>query len=142
MPTTQDVSCFFENHRLAVQHRVATGGHAPGTLSRASWRDAWPAAALLVAGLIGLAAASLTTAPVRGQYLVVSPPWSSAGQTINLIRSADGGLIEAGRFANIAIAGSADSDFAQRARQAGAWLVVPSPLKSGCLASSTESQDL
>lgn len=131
MPTTQDVSCFVEDYMRPARQMPVSG--------RNIICNALPAAALLTAGLIGLAAATLTGAPRNDQYLVVSAPWSTPGQTINLIRSADGGLIESGRFANMAIAGSTSGDFAQHARQAGAWLVVPSPFKTGCFASPTES---
>ncbi len=131
MPTARNVSCFVKDTVRPFQ-QVPDNGH--NTL-----RDALPAATLLLIGLIGLIAATLTGAPRNGQYLVISAPWSTPAQTINLVRSADGTLIESGRFANIAIAGSADGDFAQHASQAGAWLVLPSPLKSGCLTPSTES---
>ncbi|OYW85498.1 MAG: hypothetical protein B7Z20_08995 [Sphingobium sp. 32-64-5] len=97
-----------------------------------------PASALLLAGLIGLTTASLSASGRNGQYLVVAAPWSSLGQTINLLGSADGGLVEVGRFQNIAIAASSHADFAERARAAGAWFVLPSPRIAGCFDVPTE----
>ena len=101
-------------------------------------RDLAPAATLLTVGLIGLLAASLSGPGRSGQYLIVAAPWASLGQTINLIGSADGRLVEPGRFPNIAIAASSQADFAERARFAGAWLVFPSPRIAGCFSAPTE----
>ena len=102
-------------------------------------RDLVPAAALLTLGLTGLLTASLSGAVREGQYLVIAAPWSSLGRTINLVRDADGGFVEAGRMPNIVIASSSHADFATRARQAGAWLVLPSPRLAGCSGDQSES---
>src|SRR5688572_12699677 len=91
-----------------------------------------PAAMLFLTGLAGLIVASLSGSVRNGEYLVIAAPWSRLGQTINIIGTAQGGVIEAGRFQNIAIAASARSDFVDRARDAGAWLVLPSPRIAGC----------
>ncbi|HEY0269944.1 MAG TPA: hypothetical protein VGC10_03035 [Sphingomonas sp.] len=125
---------------LARRRTLEKGLPSPPAAARdgVAARDLAPAAALLVAGLIGLLMASLSGSGRSGQYLVIAAPWSSLGQTINLIRFADGGLVEAGRFQNIAIAGSSHADFAERARDAGAWLVVPSPKIAGCPGVPTE----
>lgn len=95
-------------------------------------RDITPAAMLLACGLIGLVAASFSRDARPGDYLVIDAPWSTYGLTINTIRSADGRLAATGGFGNIAIATSHRSDFPARARQAGAWLVIPSPRIPGC----------
>lgn len=101
-------------------------------------RDLAPAAALLVAGLTGLGVASLSGDEGSGQYLVITAPWSSRGETIALIGAAEGGLLELGGFPNIVVAASLDTDFARRAREAGAWLVLPSPGLAGCFGARTE----
>lgn len=105
---------------------------------RSAVHDLAPAAMLLLAGLIGLFIASLSGSGRNGQYLVITAPWSSLGTTIDLIGSAEGGLIETGRFQNIAIAHSSHADFAERAREAGAWLVSPAPRIAGCIGIQTE----
>lgn len=101
-------------------------------------RDLAPAIALLTAGLIGLFMASLSGVERNGPYLVIAAPWFSLSKTINLIRSADGGFAEASRFQNIAIAYSSRADFADRASDAGAWFVLPSPTITGCFSTQTE----
>lgn len=101
-------------------------------------RDLAPAAILLTAGLIGLFVASFSGTARNDQYLVIAPPWSNVGNTIDLILAADGSLVEAGRLQNIAIAASSRPGFSARARSAGAWLVLPSPSAAGCFGNQTE----
>lgn len=96
-----------------------------------------PAVSLLLIGLLALLAASVGGAASdgaarRGQYLVVLPPWSAAGQTFSLVAAANGAMVAPGRFRNIAIAASGDDGFANAALKAGAWIVVPSPRLAGC----------
>lgn len=104
-------------------------------------RDLTPAVVLLVAGLLGLIFASLSAGERNGQYLVIAAPWSGFGQTIRLIMAAGGGFVEAGSFGNIAIAASSHPDFETHARNAGAWLVFPSPRLAGCLGLSTRTSE-
>lgn len=94
---------------------------------------------LLAFGLITLLAASLSGDGRGGQYLVMGAPWASHGRMIGVIRKADGGLAAIGGFGNIAIASSSRSDFARRARQAGAWAVLPSPRIAGCFGLQSEA---
>lgn len=108
---------------------------APGV--RACVAELWPAAILLVVGLIGLLVASLSGAKDSGQYLVIAPPWSSFSQTVHMIAAADGGLVSPGRFQNVAIAASLRDGFAGRALDAGAWFVLPSPQAAGCFGVQT-----
>lgn len=125
---------------LSSESRVDGGKAArravqPG--ARALLTDLIPALSLLLIGLVALLAASVSSAATdataaRGQYLVVLPPWSSAGQTFSLVAAADGAMVQPGRFPNIAVAASFDKGFADMAREAGAWIVVPSPLLAGC----------
>jgi hypothetical protein len=98
-----------------------------------------PAVALAAAGLIGLLAASLAGPGGTGQYLVIAAPWSSFDQTLSLIRAADGGMVQTGGFRNIMVAASSRADFAERARRAGVWLVVPSPRVAGCFSRRLET---
>ncbi|SED94906.1 hypothetical protein SAMN05443249_6013 [Beijerinckia sp. 28-YEA-48] len=100
-------------------------------------RDLTPAAMLLTVGLFGLLAATLSAAEKSGQYLVVAAPWSSLGQTMSLVGMAHGEIVEAGRFENVIVAASSRPDFADNARHAGAWLVLPSPRVFGCFDSKT-----
>lgn len=98
--------------------------------------DCIPAALLLLIGLAGLGLAWVATGTGSGQYLVVASPRSTLADTINLIRAADGRLVEPARFPNIVIAGSSAPDFTAALRRAGAWLAVATPARGGCVAPS------
>lgn len=100
--------------------------------------DGWPAVVLLLAGLAGLGAAWMTTGATSGQYLVIAPPGSTLADTITMVRVADGGFVEAGRYRNIIIAGSSRPDFPVAMRRAGAWLVVATPQRGGCVGAIME----
>ncbi|HUD95164.1 hypothetical protein [Sphingobium sp.] len=99
-----------------------------------------PAALLLMAGLSGLATATLLDGRESGRYLVIAPPDASLSDTINLVREADGRLVQAGGFPNIVIAGSNQPDFVASLRKAGAWLVIAAPDRGGCLDPSFRGQ--
>ena len=102
---------------------------------------AWmPAALLLLAGLMGLGAASLLRGGVPGWYLVMTPPGSTLADTVNIVIAADGRLVQTGRFPNIVIAGSPRPDFPSALRRAGAWLAIPAPQVAGCLAPSSSQE--
>lgn len=100
--------------------------------ARSSSGEWLPAALLLATGLAALMFVSVSASGRAGQYLVVLPPGSGAGETLSVVAAADGALVEPGRFGNIAFAGSPDPGFGRTARAAGAWIVVPSPLLAGC----------
>lgn len=99
-----------------------------------------PAALLLVAGLAGLAAASSAGAGGTGSYAVIAPPGSTLADSINIVRAADGRMVQPGRFANIVIARSDRSDFPDALRRAGAWAVIDAPSPGGCLAPLVEDR--
>ena len=101
------------------------------------WRlsDLGPALALLFAGLLAVMVASAYAAGRDGLYLVVATPQAKFSQTLGLLYESGGNLLAASRFPNVVIASSDQTDFAKRARQAGAWLVLPSPFGAGCSAS-------
>lgn len=95
-------------------------------------RDFLPAAALCVVGLLGLTAASLQGQPDTGKYLVINAPGSSALDTALMIAHSGGALIGAGGLDSIIYAASDDTDFPEKLRAAGAWLVLPAPTYQGC----------
>lgn len=113
--------------------KEASSGLATAARAKPALGDMIPAAALLTAGLAGLSMASLSVSEKRGQYLVILSPWSSFGQALDLVGAAEGAIIEPGRFGNILIATSSRADFAKTAREAGAWIVLPSPRLAGCV---------
>jgi hypothetical protein len=123
-----------------LQDRVDSSADAARQFRRgAAFRDFLPALILLAIGLVGLLTASLSGDGRGGQYLVIAAPWSGYGRTIQAIRGADGALAAVGGFGNIAIATSSRRDFADRARQGGAWLVLPSPRLVGCFGLPSEA---
>lgn len=91
-----------------------------------------PASLLLLFGLCALLLASALTDGVAGQYVVVLPPEYSLPDILDLVRRADGGVIELGGFGNIVIAASAAPDFGQAVREAGAWFAFAAPRFLGC----------
>ncbi len=91
-----------------------------------------PAALLMLAGLVGLAAAWIMSGSGSGRYLVIAPWGASQAEAINLVRAADGGLVGMGRLSNIIIAGSNRPDFAAALRRAGAWGVIATPSRIEC----------
>lgn len=108
-----------------------------GSLSsagKARLRAVLPAALLLLGGLAALTVASLSSAGAQDTYAVVGPPGSRLADAIEIIRIADGRLVQRGRFANVAIARSSRPDFAQALQRAGAWAVIAAPAQGGCLA--------
>jgi hypothetical protein len=88
---------------------------------------------LLFVGIIGLSFASLSDIDADGRYIVLAAPGSTLAETVNLVRQADGRLVQAGRYPNIVIAGSDRPDFAAALRHAGAWLAIAAPARGGCL---------
>lgn len=98
-----------------------------------------PAALLLIAGLGALAWASAAGGGT-GSYAVIAPPGSTLADGINIVRAADGRLVQPGRFANIVIARSDRTDFPDALRRAGAWAVIDAPSPGGCLAPLVEDR--
>ncbi|WP_232493298.1 hypothetical protein [Novosphingobium kaempferiae] len=94
--------------------------------------DFLPAAALLLAGLVGLSIAWLLSGQPSGQYLVLTSPTASFAQTVNLVRRAGGTIAGTSALPNVLIAGAPRADFAATLHKAGAWLIVPLPPLAGC----------
>jgi hypothetical protein len=94
--------------------------------------DFGPAVALLLIGMVALPMATFSPSGKDGQYGVIAPPWYRIGDTISLIRKADGGIVEVGGSANVVIAHSESPDFARALYSAGAWLVVDPISLRGC----------
>lgn len=95
-------------------------------------RDILPAGGLLLVLLIGLQIATFSGRGMPGRYIVIASPSASVDETIRLIGDANGGLQQFTRFPNVIIASSSKPGFPKRLREAGAWLVLPSPLATGC----------
>jgi hypothetical protein len=84
----------------------------------------------LVAG--GMPAA-LALAPQPGEPVaVISFPWADGGAAMRIVASADGFLLEAPHHGRIAIATSAEPEFAARLYRSGAALVIDASLV-GCV---------
>lgn len=98
-------------------------------------RDLAPAIALLVIGLMALQIATISTRGVPGQYLVIARPGASLGETLTIVGEARGGLRRVTGFSNMVVASSSAPDFSKKLQASGAWLVLPSPVRSGCFAS-------
>lgn len=96
-----------------------------------------PAALLLFVGVGGLATAGVTNGDANGRYLVIAAPGAKTPDLIDIVKAADGRLVQAARFQNMAVAWSDKSDFAARARRSGAWLAIAAPDGGGCYGSST-----
>lgn len=124
---------------LREQRIKAQSDALPRRRQGSALRDLAPAALLLILGLMALLGASLSGEGRNGQYVVIGAPWAGQSRMIHVIRGADGGLAALGGFANVAIASSSHRDFAQRARQGGAWVVLPSPRIAGCFGLQSEA---
>lgn len=96
-------------------------------------RDLWQAAVLLGVFLFGLVVATLYPSGKDDQYMVVAPPWYSLSQTLALVESADGRLVDTGGPANMAIIHSTKPDFVRTLYGAGAWLVIDPVQLRGCI---------
>lgn len=95
-------------------------------------RDLWPAAVLLGVLLLGLTGATLYPSGKDDQYVVVAPPWYSLNQTLALVQSVDGRIVDAGGPSNMAIIHSTRPDFVRTLYGAGAWLVIDPLQLRGC----------
>lgn len=108
------------------------GSEAPARLA-----DLLPAGTLLIAGLCALQIAAFSTGGVPGQYLVIAAPGASEREAIRIVADAQGGLQDVTRLQNVVVASSKAPDFPSKLHAAGAWLVLPSPVKTGCFNTSS-----
>jgi hypothetical protein len=98
-----------------------------------NWQALVAAIALSIVIAVGIFVAALSPSGDRGQYAVVAPPWYNLAQTIGLIGSAGGELIDFGDLANVVIVHSDSPGFVQALYHAGAWLVIDPVALRGCL---------
>jgi len=95
--------------------------------------DLWQAAGLLFALLIGLAVATLHPSGKDGQFAVVVPVGYSADQSVALVQSVDGRVMDFGASSNMLIIQSTRPDAVRALYGAGAWLVLDPLRLRGCL---------
>src|ERR1700690_1754433 len=67
-----------------------------------------------------------------GQYLVVAPPWFSLAQTVGLVDTAGGNIVDFGGLPSVVIVHSTNPRFARALHRAGAWLVIDPVRPRGC----------
>ncbi len=132
-----------ECHRAAAGSGRGAASATPAPAIAARAIDAiWPAAALMLAGVAGLAWASVPPIQPGDQVVVIAPPGTPQIQTLAMVAGAQGALVAPGRFANIAIATSPRVDFPAALRREGAWFVFASPRLAGCLGAAKEETAL
>lgn len=96
-----------------------------------------PAIALALVGLVALGGNAMLKAGQRGQFLVLTHPGLAAAAVLDMVHRAGGGVIADGGLPGLVIALSDQDDFKARARDLGAWLVMPAPGDFGCVAAGT-----
>jgi hypothetical protein len=106
---------------------------------RRSWLDFAPAIALLVVSAGGILMAGLSPSDDRGQYAVVAPPWYNLTQTVGLVATAGGDIVDLGSIAVVVIAHSENPGFVRALYRAGAWLVIDPVGLRGCLGFARDS---
>ncbi|MEJ2800339.1 hypothetical protein WAE61_00550 [Comamonadaceae bacterium PP-2] len=109
----------------------------PWTTSRlaGALRDAGPALLLLVLGLAGLVAATLSPSGRDGAYAILVPPWGTTAQALEIVGAAGGRIAEVSASGTSVIAIDAAPDFEARLYDAGAWMVVEPGTNRGCSSS-------
>lgn len=88
--------------------------------------------AAAVVALLLLVLLALTGGPDTGAYLVVAAPSPDRRTVVAAVHRAGGSVVSQGALPNLAVAWSDDPGFADAARDAGAWLVLPAPALEGC----------
>lgn len=95
-------------------------------------RDFGPAILLLIAGVLGLAVATLSSSGKSGQYAVIAPPWYTLADTVSLIEQADGRIADIRSNSHVVIVYSERPRFVHDLYRAGAWLVLDPGRLAGC----------
>ncbi|WP_159952684.1 MULTISPECIES: hypothetical protein [unclassified Rhizobium] len=93
------------------------------------------AAIAIVFSLFAMLLVTVIAYPRAGFVVVISPPGNSEGQTLSIIAEAGGQFVSSSAMPWIAVAYSENPQFARSAKNAGALLVIASPLLAGCLSS-------
>jgi hypothetical protein len=107
--------------------------HLTSKAEKRGWRNFAPAIALLIISAVGILVAALSPTGDRGQYAVVAPPWYDLTQTIGLVATAGGDIVDFGGTAAVIIVHSENPGFIRALYHAGAWLVFDPVALRGCL---------
>jgi hypothetical protein len=91
-------------------------------------------AAVLMIVVSALTMAALEASPRNGQDVAaIFPPWIDSGQAIERIAQAGGAVVRLGATDTILVVHSDSTDFPEKLRAQGAWLVVDPVAFGGCL---------
>ena len=90
-------------------------------------------ALLLAASVLPLIAAADLPGKAQGTVAVVFAPGTSSAAAVSAVAAADGLLVRGGGWSNVLVVRSDQAGFAQRLRDAGAWLVLDPQSAAGCL---------
>jgi hypothetical protein len=107
--------------------------------NRRSWMDFAPAIALLIVSAGGIFMAALSPSGDRGQYAVVAPPWYNLTETVELVATAGGDIVDFGSVADVVIVHSESQGFVRALYRAGAWPVIDPVKLHGCLGFARDS---
>ena len=88
---------------------------------------------LLAASVLPLVAAADLPGKAHGTMAVVFAPGTSSAAAVSAVAAADGLLVRGGGWSNVLVVRSDQTGFAQRLRDAGAWLVLDPQSAAGCL---------
>jgi hypothetical protein len=101
--------------------------------------DFAPAIALLIVSAGGIFMAALSPSGDRGQYAVVAPPWYNLTETVELVATAGGDIVDFGSVADVVIVHSESQGFVRALYRAGAWPVIDPVKLHGCLGFARDS---
>ena len=107
--------------------------------NRGSWQDFAPAITLLIVSAAAIFVAALSPSGDRSQYAVVALPWYNLTQTVELVATAGGDIVDFGSMADVVIAHSESAGFVRALYRAGAWLVIDPVGLRGCLGFARDS---
>ena len=88
--------------------------------------------AFMAFSIIGPGAMLLLPVAGQAQFVVVTPPWFSAGRSAAVVAAAGGRIVAMGGLPNVIDAYADDWHFVADAYAAGAWLVLDTAILGGC----------